>query len=105
MRDLSRIAEIPGVLSALLSDSSGALLESARTADGEGAGAIFAYSSQSLVSAGEQLGLGDFRRATVGGPGKTCIIGMWEGAVLGIFVDPSKPLAEIERKLDIVLQR
>jgi hypothetical protein len=105
MKDINVIAEFPEVLGAVLSDASGALLDALGDVDGESAGAVHAYSLRALSQAGELLGLGGFERVTVLGPGQACVIALQGDAVLGVYVDPAKPLAPFEKKLLDALQQ
>jgi len=99
MKDISAIAGFPEVVGAVLSDLTGALLDSFGSVDGEAAGAVHAYSVVSLGQAGELLGLGAFERAAITGPGAACLITLEGERVLGVYVDPTKPLPPIEKKI------
>lgn len=94
------IAKLPEVVAAVLSDPSGALLDCSGNIDGEVAAAVHAFTVQSLGRAGELLGFGGFQRASVVGPSKACVITLQADTVLGTYVDPAKPLASVEKKLD-----
>jgi hypothetical protein len=103
MKDISVIARIPEVVGAVLSDPSGALLDAFGSVDGEAAGAVHAYSVLALSQAGEMLGLGSFQRAAVVGPKAACVLTLQPEGVLGVYVDPQKPLALVEKKLEDLL--
>jgi len=105
MKDLTVIAKFPEVVGAVLSDLSGALIDSVGNVDGEAASAVHSFSLNSLRQAGDLLGLGTFQRCSIVGPGKACVITIEDGAVLGVYVDPSKPLAAVEKKLQDSLQK
>jgi len=105
MKDLSVIAKFPEVVGAVLSDLSGALIDSVGKVDGEAASAVHSFSLSSLCQAGDLLGLGSFQRCTIVGPGKSCVLTIEDGAVLGVYVDPSKPLSVVEKKLQDILQK
>lgn len=105
MIDLSVIAKFPEVVSAVLSDLSGALIDSVGNVDGEAASAVHSFSLSSLCQAGELLGLGNFQRCSIVGPGKACVITIEDGVVLGVYVDPTKPLSAVEKKLQDTLKR
>jgi len=98
------LAKLPEVVGAILSDPSGALLDSVGSLDGETVGAVHAFSVHALAQAGELLGLGAFLRASVTGPVKACLLTIQDDAVLGVYVDPAKPLAVVEKKLQGILQ-
>jgi hypothetical protein len=105
MKDISVIAEFPEVVGAVLSDPAGALLDAFGSVDGETAGAVHAYSVVALSQAGDLLGLGAFERAAIAGPGATCLLSLEGEAVLGVYVDPTKPLPALEKKLRDALHR
>jgi hypothetical protein len=105
IKHFQAITKFPEVIGAALSDSSGALLDCAGNIDGEAAGAVHAYAVQSLAQGGALLGLGAFLEASVVGPTKACVIALHGETVLGVYVDPSKPLALFEKKLHEALQR
>ena len=52
MADLSAIANVPHVKSAVLSDASGAYLDAIREADGESVAAVVAFLTSSLIRVG-----------------------------------------------------
>lgn len=97
--------KLPEVIAAVLSDPSGALVESSGEVDGEAAGAINAVTVKSLNTIGEQLGIGGLRRASLVGPGLALVLATNEQEVVGLYIDPSKPLGAFEKKLDALLQR
>jgi len=68
MKDLNVIAKFPEVIGAVLSDLSGALIDSVGSVDGEAASAVHSFSLNSLCQAGELLGLGNFQRCSIVGP-------------------------------------
>ncbi len=105
MKNFGLIAKSPEVVGAVVSDFSGALLESSGNIDPEGTAAVLAYTSQALGQAGEQLGLGALTRAVVVGPGKTGIVTLLQDGVLGVYIDPTKSTANFEKKLDDLLQK
>ena len=105
MKNFNLVAKFPEVVGAVLSDSSGTLLDSVGALDGEVAGAVNSFSAKALLQAGELLGLGMLQKATITGTSKNCIITIDDDEVLGVYVDPSKPLGAIEKKLETVLQR
>ncbi len=103
MGNLSVITQLPEVLSAVWSDPSGAVLDASGNVDSETVGALAAFIVQNAAQAGADLGLGRFHRAVVSSPGRTCLLCEWSGGVLGLSVDPGKPLPALEKKLDSVL--
>ncbi len=93
------------MLGAVVSDPDGALIESSGNVDPEGTAAVLAYTSQALAQAGEQLGLGTLSRAVISSATKACVLSVLADGVLGVYLDPSKPVAAFEKKLDELLQR
>lgn len=105
MKELNVIAKFPEVQGAVLSDMSGALIDSVGNFDGEAAGAVHSFALSSLCQAGEVLGLGHFQRCSIVGPGKGCVITIEDGAVLGVYVDPNKPLSAVEKRIQDTLRK
>jgi predicted regulator of Ras-like GTPase activity (Roadblock/LC7/MglB family) len=105
MKNLNAVAKFPEVTGAVLSDASGALIDSVGAIDGEAAGAINSFYSQSLRQVGEMLGLGALQKVTLSGPSKAAIVTVQDDEVLAVYVDPTKPLGPIEKKLETALSR
>lgn len=105
MKNFSAISKFPEVLGAAVSDATGALLECSGQMDGEVAGAVHAFTVRALASAGESLGLATFERATITGPSNATVLASHDGMVLGVDVDPHKPLTVIEKKVWEALSR
>jgi hypothetical protein len=98
-KNFSLIARIPEVTGAALTDTSGALIDSAGQMDGEAAGAIHCYVALALSRAGEALGLGAFERSTMAASARQCLIFLHEGSVLGVNINPNKSASSIEKKI------
>jgi predicted regulator of Ras-like GTPase activity (Roadblock/LC7/MglB family) len=81
------------------------LVEMAGEIDGEAAGAVHAVSADALARTGETLGLGELQRASITGPNTACVIAFHGDEVVGVYVDPKKPIGPFESKLDVVLRR
>jgi predicted regulator of Ras-like GTPase activity (Roadblock/LC7/MglB family) len=105
MKSFNVVAKLPEVSALVVSDTSGTLRESSGTIDAEAAGAIHAFAFQTLGQLGDLLGLGTLHQASVTGPSKACLIVGHNGEVIGVYVDPNKPLSAIEKKLLDSLQR
>lgn len=105
MSHLHTLAQLPEVTGGVLSDATGAYVDSAGKIDGETAGAINAYCVQALGKAGEMLGLGTFQRITMLGGGLGCLVSAHGAEILGVYFDPSKPHAALEKKLDDLLHK
>ena len=100
----TQIAKFPEVTALVVTDEAGALLESSGDVDGEALGAVHAVTTHALVRCGNALGLGQLVRITITGPRRACLIGIYDQAVLGVYVDPTKPMSMFETKLDTVLR-
>jgi predicted regulator of Ras-like GTPase activity (Roadblock/LC7/MglB family) len=101
----TQVTKIPEVIAVVVSDVSGALVDSTGEIDGEAAGAINAVAAKSLNTIGEQLGIGNLKRASLVGPGLAFVLTTNDQEVVGLYVDPGKPLGAFEKKLDGILQR
>ncbi len=101
----SQVARFPEVLAFVVADNSGALLEATGEIDGEAVAAVIAVAVRSLNGVGEQLGMGNLRRASLTGPGLACVLAPYERDVLAVYIDPSKPLAPFEKRLDGLIHR
>ncbi|HSY21930.1 MAG TPA: hypothetical protein VK841_07440 [Polyangiaceae bacterium] len=104
MKNFDVVAKFPEVSAAVVSDSSGAILEWSGDIDGEAAGAVHSFSMQSLAQAGELLGLGGLERASIVGPTKACVIAVQGDEVLGVYSLPGKAFSAVEKKLDVALR-
>jgi predicted regulator of Ras-like GTPase activity (Roadblock/LC7/MglB family) len=105
MINVSTISKFPEVRSAIVADLRGALLESAGEPDAEGIAAIVGFVTSAMAQAGDLLGIGGLQRIVVSGPGSASILTINGDTIVVAFVDPSKPVAAIEKKLDAVLLR
>ena len=101
----TQIAKFPEVAAMVVTDDAGALLESSGDIDGEAIGAVHVVTTQALRRCGNALGLGNLQRVTVAGPRRACLIAIYEQEVLGVYVDPSKPMGAFEKKLEATLRR
>src|SRR5512134_2914136 len=93
------ITKLPEVVAYVVSDREGMLLESTGDLDGEAVGAVHAVSTDALARAGEWLGLGDLQRTALVGPRTACVITVHGDEVVGVYLDPRKPIAAFETKL------
>lgn len=105
MKQFSSIAQLPGVTGAVMSDPSGATLDCAGSVDAEAAGAVNAFGVEILGKAGEALGLGTFKQAVILGSRVACALSTPEGVVLGVYFDPSRPVAMMEKAISDLVQR
>jgi predicted regulator of Ras-like GTPase activity (Roadblock/LC7/MglB family) len=99
----SQIARFPEVTAVVVIDPSGAMIESSGEIDGEQVGAVIAVLVRSLNTTAEALGIGVLKRASLTGAGFTCLMGVTERELFGVYADPTKPLGPLEKKLDGVL--
>lgn len=99
MKNFSVVAKFPEVIGVALTDSFGMFLECAGKIDGEMAGAAHAFTAGALSKAGEALGLNSLERVSLAGDKSVCVIVFHDNQILGADVDPSKPLAAIEKKI------
>ena len=100
MADLSAIARIPGVASAVLGDEAGGFHDAIREGDGESVASVTGFVAASLARAGEELGLGALRRIVAGGEKRGFVVLIHGGAVVTARVEPAAALAAVERTLE-----
>lgn len=100
MSDLTMIANVPEVKSAVLGDLAGGFLDAVREQDGETIAAVMGFVASALQNAGEQLGLGALQRVAVGGEASGCLLLVHGDAVVTARVEPGKALPNVEKQLD-----
>lgn len=105
MKQFSLIAQLPEATGAVMSDATGALIDCAGTLDAEACGAVNAFCVQIVGKAGETLGLGGFQHGVIIGDHIACALSTPEGIVLGVYFDPARPAALIEKKIQDIVQR
>lgn len=101
----SSITTIAEVKSVVTCDLDGALSEATVDLDGETTAAISGFVTKAMTQVGDRVGTGALQRITISGKTKAAIITVVDEGLLTVFVDPSKPTAPIEKKLDLMLQR
>jgi predicted regulator of Ras-like GTPase activity (Roadblock/LC7/MglB family) len=101
----TQIAKFPEVTALVVTDDTGSLLESSGDIDSEAIGAVHVVTMQGLTRCGNALGLGALERLTVTGGKRACFIAVYDHEVLGIYVDPTKPIGAFEKKLETALRR
>ena len=99
------ITRLPEVVAYVVSDREGMLLESTGDLDGEAVAAVNAVSADALARAGDSLGLGELVRATLVGPKTACVITVHGDEIVGVYLDPRKPIAAFEHKLEGAARR
>lgn len=97
--NLSQIASIPDIESAVLGDLSGIYLESVNHPDGESIAAVMGFAASQLHAAGETLGIGALRRVSLTGASTGCFIALDSGSVIAAYFDPRKSAAAVEKKI------
>lgn len=105
MKECAAIAKLPDIIGAVLSDHSGTLLDWSGMVDGETAGAVHAFTARGFAQAGEALGMGSLQKMSIVGPSKTCVVAIQSDTILGLYGDPNKPVASVERRLQDALSK
>lgn len=103
-----QIAKLPEVVGLVVTDAAGAVLEASLETtglDGETVGAVQLAAKQALARCGNALALGPLQRFTITGPRRASLVSVFDHKLLGIFVDPTKPIGAFERKLEAALDR
>jgi hypothetical protein len=100
MSELTAIARLPQVKSAVLSDAAGGLLDVLRNSDGESVAAVVGFLTSALTQASEHLGLGRLRRVTCLGGTRAWLVVARGDSILTAFVDPPTSISMVEEVLD-----
>jgi len=103
MKEFNAVSKIPGVIAAVLGDSNGTLMEWSGSVDGESSAAVQAFAVRGLSNAGTHIGVGALERISIVGPSSACVIMAARDAILGVYGDPSKPVAGLEQRLKELL--
>lgn len=103
--ELTDIARVPDVRSALVCDPAGALLSSVREHDGESAAAVTGFLVSTLGQIGDELGLGPFQRMSVAGQGRATLVLALRSTILAAVIEPAAALPAAEQAIDTLLQR
>lgn len=101
----TQLAALPEVIALVVTDAAGAVLASSGDIDGEAIGAVHVVTTQALTRCGNALGLGPLRRLAITGTLRACSISIFDGEVLGAYLDPAKPIGAFEHKLEAALRR
>ncbi len=96
--NLSQLAAIPDIESAVLGDLSGVYLDSVNHPDGEAIAAVMGFAANQLLAAGESLGLGALQRVSLTGASAACFIALESDSVIAAYFDPRKSAAAVEKK-------
>ncbi len=100
MSDLTVIAKLPDVKSAVLGDLAGGFHDALREQDGETVAAVMGFVSSAMVNAGDQLGLGALRRISIASEPRACLVLVSGNTVITACVEPGKSLPAVEKILD-----
>ena len=100
MPDLALITSIPEVRSGVLSDPTGALLDSFNEPDGESVAAVIGFLANTMGQAGEQLGLGQLERISCSSEQQACVLVVEPTSIACAFVESPRALPAVERTLD-----
>lgn len=100
----TQIAKFPEVIALVVTDDTGALLESVGDIDGEALGAVHAVTTQAITRCGNTLGLGALDHITVTSDKRACVIARHEQQILGVYVNAAKPIGAFENKLETALR-
>jgi predicted regulator of Ras-like GTPase activity (Roadblock/LC7/MglB family) len=100
-----QLAKFPEVIAMVMTDDAGALLESSGDIDGEAVGAVHVVLMQAISRCGNALGLGALSRITATGTKHACLVALYDQTVLGVYLDPTKPVGAFENKLATALRR
>ena len=105
----TQIAKLPEVVGLVITDAAGAVLdatlETSGGLDGETVGAVNLATKHALSRCGNALALGPLQRFTVTGPRRASLVSIFDHHLLGVFIDPTKPIGAFERKLETTLRR
>jgi predicted regulator of Ras-like GTPase activity (Roadblock/LC7/MglB family) len=101
----TQISKFPEVTALVVTDDAGSLLEASGDIDSEAIGAVHVVTMQALSRCGSVLGLGALSRLTITGTKRACLIAVHDHDVVGIYVDPTKPIGAFEKKLEAALRR
>jgi hypothetical protein len=101
MGDLKRIAKLPEVKSAVLTDMAGGFLDALREPDGESVAAVTGFLTSTMNRAGEDLGLGTLRGISFSGQARGCLIVVQGSSVTTMFVEPPTSIPAVEKAFDM----
>ena len=100
MSDLKLIASRPEVKSAVLSDLTGTFLDAVGEPDGENVAAVTGFLTNTMVQAGEHLGLGALRTISFVGKARACLVVVQGDSVITALVEPPTSVAAVEKAID-----
>lgn len=103
MSELSFIAGIPAVQSAVRTDLSGALLDAVREDDPENVAAVMSFLASALAQGGDRLGLGALLRVTIAGEKSSNLLVVQGESVISGRIVPPASIGAVEKAFDASL--
>ena len=100
----AHVVAFPETLSIVVTDRAGTVLAETGDVDSETGGAVQAVTAIAMGKVGDLLGLGSLHRTSIAGPTKTWVLVINDDEILGVDVDPRKPLGAFERRLEGILR-
>jgi hypothetical protein len=104
MSDLTLIAGVPGVKSAVLGDLAGSYLDAVEEQDGEAVAAVMGFLASIVSQVGTELGLGALERMSLSGEAVAHVVLVDGSSVLAARVERPAALAAVEKAVDGALQ-
>ncbi len=100
MSDWKRIAKLPEVKSAVLTDMAGGFLDALGESEGESVGAVTGFLTTTMNQAGEDLGLGALQGISFSGQARGCLVVVGGDSITTVFVEPPASLPQVEKAFD-----
>jgi predicted regulator of Ras-like GTPase activity (Roadblock/LC7/MglB family) len=104
MSDLTLIAGVPGVKSAVLGDLAGGFFDAREEQDGEAVAAVMGFLASLVSQVGTELGLGTLERISLAGESAAHVVLVDGSAVLAARVERPAALGAVEKAVDGALQ-
>jgi predicted regulator of Ras-like GTPase activity (Roadblock/LC7/MglB family) len=104
MSDLTLIAGVPGVKSAVLGDLAGAFFDAVEEQDGEGVAAVMGFLASIVSQVGTELGLGTLDRMSLAGEAVAHLVLVDGSSVLAARVEGASALGAVESAVDAAVQ-
>jgi hypothetical protein len=105
LADLSSIASLPGVKSAVLSDRRGGFIDAFRENDPDSVSAVTGFMTDALGPIGDGLGLGGLTRISFAGQARAWLVVVHPEVILSIAVEPPSAFSSVERAIDAGTKR
>ncbi len=104
MSDLTLIAGVPGVKSAVLGDLAGVFFDAVEEQDGEAVAAVMGFLASIMSQVGTELGLGTVGRISLAGDAVAHLVLVDGASVLAARVEGSSALGAVEKAVDGAMQ-